>query len=122
MKRSMCAFLCAAAVLSLAPPLRAGEKQKSPQVPFPFDIIEGAAQAAGSLAEIPFQALSAYKPAGAGTKGWDPHWRYARYGYKTFIQREYLQLNWYDDIRRGYSELHEWKEADEELYQMFRKR
>lgn len=118
----MCAFLCAAVALALATTLRAGEKQKSPQVPFPFDIIEGAAQAAGSLAEIPFQALSTYKPAGAGTKGWDPHWRYARYGYKTDIQREYLQLNWYDDTRRGYSELHEWKEADEELYQMFRKR
>lgn len=115
----VCMFVGAALLLSA--PASAAEEQNTRQAPFPFDIIEGAAQATASALSLPLQALSSYRPVGAGTKGWDPHWRYARYGYRTDIQREYLQLNWYDDTRRGYSELHEWKEADEELYQMFRR-
>jgi len=109
-------------VWCLAVSAPAAEKQKSPKTPFPFDIIEGAAQATTAVIEVPFQALSAYRPSGAGSKGWNPYWRYDQAGYRTAIRREYLQLNWYDDTRRGYSELHEWKEADEELYQMLRKR
>lgn len=121
MKTSRRSCLLVVTILALTTAATAAEKQKSHAASFPFDIIEGAAQATGAVIGLPLQALSSYHPSGAGTKGWDPHWRYTKYGYKTPIQREYLQLNWYDDTRRGYSELHEWKEADEELYQMFRK-
>ncbi|HRZ86437.1 MAG TPA: hypothetical protein P5287_01335 [bacterium] len=110
-------FLSVIQLVCFLAPLYARDKDVPRKTPFPFNIVEGAAQVTTSLAILPFEI--AYNAAPAALR-YERNQQYTQEDL-DWKRREYAQLNWYDDIRRGYTQNHEWKEADEELYLMRRR-
>lgn len=94
-------------------PAAHSEENKKPGPGFPFNIFEGALRATTSLVTMPLELTYGAVTSGPG---WEPRWSDPSRPWE--MRSEYEQLNWYNDARSGYSQQHEWKEADEELYRM----